>query len=147
MRTPFLASSVSRDRGPGRRLSPRFALLLLAGIVFAGCATAGGKGAAGDRSFRDAPVTLYVRNYNWNTVHVYVMGGGQTLSLGQLTTMDTATYVIPRSMLSTDQSIRLIADPIGSVQGYISEPVFVAAGDRVEWTINNALAQSVISVR
>jgi hypothetical protein len=147
MRTPFLTSSVSHSRIRGRRLVPRFGLLLLAGLVVAGCATAGGKGASGATSLRDAPVTLYVRNYNWNTVHVYVMGGGQTLSLGQLTTMDTATYVIPRSILSADQSVRLIADPSGSVQAYISEPVFVTAGDRVEWTINNALAQSVISVR
>ncbi len=147
MGTSRFASSVARSRRLARRLSLRFGLLLLTGLVVAGCASMGGKGAAGDTSMRDAPVTLFVRNYNWNTVHVYVMGAGQNLSLGQLSSMDTATYVIPRSILASDQSVRLIADPIGSVQGYISEPVFVSAGDRIEWTINNALSQSVISVR
>jgi hypothetical protein len=147
MGTPRLASPVERSRGPWRRLVPGLGLLLLAASLVGGCASMGGKGGGDDTSMRDAPVTLSVRNYNWNTVHIYVMGAGQNVSLGQLSSMDTATYVIPRSILASDRSVRLIADPIGSRQAYISDPVFVTAGDRIEWTINNALAQSVISVR
>lgn len=139
---PFSHARCSLRRPLARRSLP-----LLVALVLAGCATVSGKRGERDRSPREAPVTLVVRNYNWNTVHVYVMGGGQTVSLGQLTTMDRATYVIPTSLLVSEQSVRLIADPIGSVQAYISEPVFVSPGDRIEWSINNVLAQSVISVR
>lgn len=135
-----------RARRPNGRPLLRRSVPLVVALALAGCATASGKHGEGDRSAREAPVTLFVRNYNWSTVHVYVMGGGQTVSLGLLTSMDTATYVIPSSLLASEQSVRLIADPIGSVRAYISEPVFVATGDRIEWTINNVLAQSVISV-
>jgi len=137
-------------REPARAGLPRSAgaaiLLVLAVGLAAGCATF--------RSHPDqnaqaaaAPITLFVKNYNWSTIHVYVMGSGQTVSLGQITSMDTATFEVPRSALATGGMLRLIADPIGSTSAYISEPVIVAAGDQVVWTVQNQLSQSSVVVR
>jgi hypothetical protein len=131
----------------GLRRSARAAILAVLTVgLAAGCATF--------RSHPDqnaettaAPITLFVKNYNWSTIHVYVMGSGQTVSLGQITSMDTATFEVPHSALATGGTLRLIADPIGSTSGYISEPVIVAAGDRIEWTIQNRLSQSSVVVR
>lgn len=120
-------------------------LVVLVSALASGCATFGshsGQGAEGDTG-----VTLLVKNYNWSTIHIYVMGSGQTTSLGQLTSMNTDTFAVPRSVLASSNSIRLIADPIGSTSAYISEPVLVAPGDRVEWTIQSQLAQSSIMIR
>lgn len=134
-------------RRPGASLRVLALAGVLAGVVAAGCAT-GGAGAGRDEADRrDAPVTLFVKNYNWSTVHVYVIALGETISMGQLTSMDTATYMLPRSVLGGARQIRLLADPIGSRTAFMSEPVLIEAGDRVEWTIQNQLSQSSVMVR
>jgi hypothetical protein len=147
MSSSFPSGSAAGLRRHAVRL-PAVLALVAAGALLAGaCASAGGKQVSPEEAAaREAPVTLLVKNYNWNTVHVYVVGAGVSVSMGQLTSMGTATYEIPRSVLASDRSIRLIADPIGSRRAYISEPVLVSPGDQVEWTINNLLVHSVISV-
>lgn len=139
-------SAASRPAPRGRVPPARIALLaVLAAALAAGCATFGSHSREGGEA--DTGVTLFVKNYSWSTMHVYVMGSGQTISLGQLSSMNTSTFAVPRSALASGNSIRLIADPIGSTSAYISEPVLVAAGDRVEWTIQNQLSQSSIMIR
>ncbi len=127
--------------------STRLFLVLLAVLIAAACATGSGKRTARQAEVEREPVTVFVRNYNWATMHVYVVGAGQQVSMGQLSSMDTVTYVVPTTVVATDRSIQLIADPIGSFRAYISQPVLVSPGDRVEFTINSMLSQSVISVR
>jgi len=130
----------------GRVPAVRGALLaVLLAAMASGCATF--RSHSGQEAEADTGVTLFVKNYNWSTMHIYVMGSGQTTSLGQLASMNTATFAVPRSALASGNSIRLIADPIGSTSAYISEPVLVAPGDRVEWTIQNHLSQSSIMIR
>lgn len=136
---------------PGRhRPAVAARLLLLAPLVAglaAGCATGGPHARQDAAREQEADVTLFVKNYYWGPIHIYVMGAGQTVSLGQLASMNTTTYTVPRMILATGGGIRLVADPIGSTSAYISEPVYVTPGDRVMWTIQNYLPQSSISIQ
>lgn len=145
----YAAADPARRR-PGASLRILALAGVLAGVVAggaAGCATGGANAGRDEADRRDVPVTLFVKNYNWSTVHVYVLASGQTISMGQLTSMDTATYPLPRSALGGAREIRLIADPIGSTTAFMSEPILIEAGDRVEWTIQNQLSQSSVMVR
>jgi len=146
----MLATEDTVRHRPGAVLRALAFTGVLAGVVAAGpagCAT-GGAGAGQDQVRRqEAPVTLFVKNYNWSTVHVYVIASGQTVSMGQLSSMDTATYTLPPSVLGGARQIRLLADPVGSRTAFMSEPVLIEAGDRVEWTIQDHLSQSSVMVR
>lgn len=118
----------------------------------AGCATAGVQELddAPDREERDdraeGTATLEVRNYNWSDVHVYVISGGQRRSLGLVTSHTSRQFILPRTTLGTARDLFFMADPIGSPRVHVSHGVFVQPGDRVEWMIQNNLAQSSISV-
>ena len=93
------------------------------------------------------PVTVRVENYAWATMHVYAVVGTQWESLGQVSSQGTDTYEIPSSLLGTSQQVRLAADPVGRVEAYFSDPIFLEPGDEVEWTLQNNLALSSVMVR
>lgn len=96
---------------------------------------------------RGEEITVHVQNNAWETIHVYALAGGQWESLGVVSSQNSSDYTIPRGMLGGRSEIRLVADPIGSNQGFFSEPILVEPGDRVEWTLQNNLALSSVFVR
>lgn len=104
-------------------------------------------GLGSEESGEDAPVEVAVTNYNWSTVHVYAYGGGQRASLGLLSTNESATWKVPSSLVSSHRDLRLIAEPVGSSERHVSEPIMFEPGDRIEWTLQNSLVQSSIMVR
>ena len=90
---------------------------------------------------------VQVTNNSWSAIHVYVVAGGQWESLGLVASQNTADYEVSRSRLGGRGEIRLVADPVGSTQGYFSDPILVEPGDRVEWTLQNNLSLSSVFVR
>lgn len=92
-------------------------------------------------------LTVHVKNNSWSAIHVYVVASGQWESLGVVASQNTADYAVSRSRLGGRGEIRLVADPIGSTQGYFSDPILVEPGDRVEWTLQNNLSLSSVFVR
>lgn len=137
-------STPPADRRERPLRSAGAAILLLA--LAAGCATGRGDDDGGSADGRDRPVTVEVENQSWNTVHVYVLAGGQYQSLGQLSSQNTERYEIPRAMHSQRNEIRLAADPIGSREAFISDRIFVEPGDAVSWTLTEPLAHSRVFV-
>lgn len=135
---------VSHRRAARPALTAGVGIILLAAT--AACATGGGDGNGGSEDARDRPVTVEVENQSWNTVHVYVLAGGQYQSLGQLSSQNTERYGIPRGMLGQRKEIRLAADPIGSRGAFISDRIFVEPGDAVSWTLTEPLAHSRVFV-
>lgn len=104
----------------------------------------------GDESPADserAALTVSVRNQAWKNIHVYVIAGGSWQSLGVLSSQDEEAYEVSPTLLGGRQEIRLAADPVGSREGFISDPILVEPGDRVEWTIQDNLALSSVFVR
>lgn len=131
-----------RTGGPLSRALLTVMLALAAGACFAS-----GSGRGGNVSYTDNPVTVEVKNQSWSTVHVYLLTGGQYSSLGQLTSQNTEQYEVTARMMSGRHEVRLAADPVGSNQGFISDPIVVNPGDLVSWTLTEPLSHSSVMVR
>lgn len=88
-----------------------------------------------------------VSNYNWMDVVIYAVQGNTRVRLGQVTTMGTASFRLPRGMVSkATQQVRLMVDPVGSTQGWQTEGISVQAGQRVQLNVQNALRLSSVLV-
>lgn len=121
------------------------AVVLLVALA-SGCAAVRG-GDDEQQASRETDVTVEVVNQNWQDMHVYVLASGQRRSLGMVTSQNSELFELPRSALAADRDIVFIADPIGSVVAFVSDPVLVQPGDQVRWTIQNRLRHSSVFVR
>ena len=93
------------------------------------------------------PAVLRVSNYNWMDVVVYAVQGNSRVRLGQVTSMNTATFRLPNRMVANpSQGVRLMVDPVGSTQGWQSEGITVHAGQQVQFNVQNSLSFSSILV-
>jgi hypothetical protein len=96
----------------------------------------------------DVPATIRVANHNWQDVHVYVSrDGGALESLGMVTSQSTATFEMPRGFVASGSGVRVIADPVGSRQVYVSPDMPALPGSVVAVTIENAINLSSTSLR
>jgi len=117
-------------------------------FLLASCAQPG----SFERAPRPVPadrVSVQVSNHNLSDVVVYIAGstGMQPRRLGMVTTSATSTFEIPSSYLTLSSSVRLIANPIGVPNPYVSEAVSIWPGERLTFTIENLLALSTVTVR
>ncbi len=111
--------------------------------VLAACA--GKSGDDGDSEPRVADVVVVVENRNWQDVTVYALRGGARVRLGTVTTYHTETFVM-KSEMTRSVEFRLLADPIGSLETYQSDPVRIEPGDQIRWTLTADLDHSFIFV-
>jgi hypothetical protein len=89
---------------------------------------------------------LHVENYNWMDVVVYAVQGDTRMRLGQVTSMSSQDFRLPSRFLSGGDNVRLLVDPIGSTEGYMTDGVLVHDGERVSFNVQNALQFSSLSV-
>lgn len=90
--------------------------------------------------------TVRVENFNWNDVTVYVVQNGVRTRLGTITSMSTGSFRLPAQVLASTGNVRLLADPIGSSRGYMTEPILVRAGSQVSFNVQNSLSLSSVAV-
>lgn len=108
---------------------------------------AAGRLNASSASTAAAPTVLRVSNYNWMDVVVYAVQGNSRVRLGQVTSMNTTVFHIPARMVANaTQSVRLMVDPVGSVQGWQTEGISVQPGQQVQFNVQNALSFSSVMV-
>lgn len=124
--------------------------VLAAAVLTVSAATA----CAGNRTATDGTLPsgavdtpVQVSNNNWADMTVYVESNGARSRLGTVTSMANRVFQIPRALLSSSGTIRLVADPIGPNQTFVTRPLQVWAGQRVQFSIENHLAISSASVR
>jgi hypothetical protein len=92
------------------------------------------------------PATVRVANYNWMDVNVYAVQGGTRMRLGTVTTMGNGTFQLPARFVQGGSAVRLMVDPIGSAEGYMTDGFLVNAGQQVSFNVQNSLQFSSISV-
>ena len=90
--------------------------------------------------------TVHVINDNWNDMTVYAVTNGYRRRLGTVTSFTSRVLTLPPTLLILNDELRLVADPIGSREVYVSEPLVVNAGDVVEWTVRNNIRLSNIFI-
>lgn len=127
-------------------MRPAGALVALVLPLLVTACALGGRGDPSQGAGEEG-LTVEVTNYNWQDMHVYVLASGQRHSLGIVTSQSTQSFDVPSSALAARREITFLADPVGSVLAYVSDPVLVEPGDRVAWTIQNRLSHSSVFVR
>jgi len=93
------------------------------------------------------PAMLKVSNYNWMDVVVYAVQGNSRVRLGQVTSMSSASFRLPPRMVANNvESVRLMVDPIGSIEGWQTEGISVHPGEKVQFNVQNSLSFSSVLV-
>jgi hypothetical protein len=118
--------------------------------ALAALALAVGACATLSRQSRGAPepVTVWAYNQGMTAVHVYVAHETLTHSLGQLASQDSATWVVPQSLLIGNNSIRVVANLMaGGVGRYVSQELFPEAGDQIRLRVLSPVSQSYVMIR
>lgn len=90
-------------------------------------------------------VTVWVRSQYRVPVHVYAREAGRLRSIGVVVTNDTIRDRM--GLVSGENRIRLIADPVGARDRYETGPIDFGPGDRIEWIIGSHLPMSAVFVR
>lgn len=122
--------------------------LAIAGMTaaVAACAATGAGGSGADAK----PATVItVENRNWSDINVHVVREGTTSRqrLGMVTSMTTERFEVPDWMMAGSSAIRLIADPIGSKESYVTAPIQVSPEQTVAWTVESNLDLSSWTIR
>ena len=94
---------------------------------------------------RRPPTVVRIRNSNWLDMTVCEVRGTARIRLGFVRALGTATFRVPNASIP-DRTLRLLVDPIGSENVYLTDGVTVAPGQLVELTIMPSLAMSSLAV-
>ena len=113
-------------------------------ITACGPALAGSNGV--DRPARPEAALVTVENQNWSDMVVYVVQGGLRMRLGMVTSMRSATFRLPAMFLGHSGDIRLVADPVGSSETYVSDIIQVRDGQQISLSVQNSLQLSNVAV-
>jgi hypothetical protein len=100
---------------------------------------------AGGREARE--IRIEVVNNNFADMAVYVMDGASNFRLGDVIGKTTARFTMDPYKISPSAGLRLLADPVGSRDAYLSDPVTAGPGSFVVFTIAAALSQSYVVLR
>ena len=121
-------------------------IIAAAAVVLGACAP--GADPANSPFERNQPreVTVQVQNQNWSDMVVYAVRGGMRVRLGTVSAMSRGSFPVPRTALAGSGQLRLLADPIGSSRGFLSDVLSVRPGQRVSLEVGHDLAMSFTSV-
>ena len=117
---------------------------LLAVIALSACAPVSRGGQAGE--FQQEKATLLVENNNWADMAIYLVRDGMRTRLGTAPSLGRTRFVLPDAMIGGSGELRLLADPIGSTQRFLSQPIHVTPGDQVRFRLENNVQLSSYSV-
>jgi hypothetical protein len=127
----------------GGRVSWVAAILVV--LVLSGC---GGRSRSPFRAGGgDEAIRVEVRNDNFLDVTVYVMPDGVSYRIGDVTGSSSATLDVPPRLIFAATSVRLLVNPIGSRQAYLSEEILVSPGDLIRLHVASQIQMSSWSVR
>ena len=128
--------------------------LLVAAGGWAGCSTGrsnpeavrADSASAEEPDFRNAEITILVRNRHWLDLNIYLMHGRVTERLATAAGLSDIVISLPWRRVDGAGTIRLGADPIGQNRGIVTEMIQVRRSAVVEWTIESGLRGSQVSV-
>jgi len=92
-----------------------------------------------------APPTVRVTNNNWSNMNVFAVRGTTRYRLGMVTSMATQVFRLPAALAGAG-GVRLLADPIGGSEQFLTPAVYVRSGEEVKLELQNQLQISSISV-
>lgn len=111
--------------------------VLLVTLAGAGCGPHRGPGPATPQK-AGSVLMLHVENDQWSDMDIYVAGGiGAPQVVGIVPGKSDRYFELPHALFDGADELRLIAEPFGSTQRIVSEPLQV--GDQsVEWLLDQS---------
>lgn len=126
---------------PGRAM----AALLMIGLLPLGACTSSQLGApAPDAIALPRGALLTVESQHVMDVRVFLVRPGLRVRLGTVGTLERRTFSVPRVLLGSQYGFWIDLVPLGSTEGYRTEFVPAAAGDRVTLRIAHRLPLSSV---
>jgi hypothetical protein len=126
------------------RLATLAALTSLVAVGTVGCAS---KQRSGFDTWgaRSAP-SVTVRNDNFLDVVVYLVRGAARFRIGTVRGSSTETFRLASDGSGGMTPMRIMADPIGSNRGYVTDPIVLAPGQRLELNVASTISVSTFSI-
>jgi hypothetical protein len=90
--------------------------------------------------------TLLVENNNWADMNVFLVRDGMRTRVGSVPSLSRSLFVLSDAMVGGAGELRLLADPIGSSQVFVSQPIHVQPGQQVRFRLENNVQLSSYSV-
>lgn len=111
---------------------------LLVTLTTAGCFTLGrSDGPSPQHADSSSVLMLHIENNQWPDMDIYVDGGiGMPQSVGIVPGKSERYFELSKALFVGVDEVRLIANPFGSTQQMISEPLEVSS-ESVRWRINS----------
>ena len=103
--------------------------------------------SGGERGVQPREIRVEVVNDNFHDMGIFVMEGGTNFRLGEVTGKTSASFTLDLDQISPSRGLRLLADPVGSREAYLSDAVSVGPGVIVVFNIAPALSQSYVILR
>jgi hypothetical protein len=120
----------------------RTTVLALAALLLAGCA-----GISSRPGHPSSPVAVEVTNQNRRDAAIYWVSSGIRYRLGTIVAGEHGRYVVRHNSRGTLGEVRLIAEVIGSADGYTTGRIAVAPGETIELQLEDLLVSSSYAVR
>ena len=95
------------------------------------------------RSRRDVmEMSVVVTNDHWLPMRVWVEWPDRDYFLGSVEPGERGTFSVPGYLVARAETLRLYADPTGSIDYVTSDPIDVTKGHRIEWLLRKVLTSS-----
>lgn len=94
----------------------------------------------------DYDIPVEVDNHNYLDIVVFALQGEATTRLGSVSGLSSSSLNVPGQLVVLGR-IRLLVDPVGSREAYLTEDIMVNPGDVVVLQVGSAIRQSSWSVR
>jgi hypothetical protein len=91
------------------------------------------------------PPSVTVQNDNWLDVVVYVVRGASRFRIGTVAATSSATFKLSPAAAGFTP-VQVLADPIGSSARYMTDPVVIGPGQRLELRVGSPINISSYSI-
>jgi hypothetical protein len=94
----------------------------------------------------EPPASVTVQNDNWLDVAVYVVRGTSRFRIGTVTSTSRQTFRLPLEGSIGALPLQILADPIGANRQYLTDPVTLSPGQRLEVRIGSPINLSSFAI-
>jgi hypothetical protein len=116
---------------------------LLGALLSSACATHRPSNRVSAQSV--APKVI-VRNDNWLDVVIYTVHGSSRMRVGTVGGSSTTTFRLTGEVANGATPLQILADPIGSRSSYVTDPVTLSPGQRLELQIGSVISTSTYAI-
>ena len=87
-----------------------------------------------------------VRNNNWLDVVIYAVHGTSRFRVGTVSGSSTQTFRLTGDAASGTSPLQILADPIGSSSTYMTDPITLSRGQRLELQVGSSISISTFAI-